>query len=855
MNPRTWLRLVLAAVLAFLPAAGAGATSAGFAPEYQRLFEGPLPGRDGGAWFAVAEGDGSLVVARLGDNGSLLDEVTLQAEGLELDPELVVDDDGRFWVPGRSVDESWDIDEVLVVFDADGRFLAADEQRGAWLVGVESRVARLLAEPAGDGPPELWHQDPLSGHSVVAFALRESWNLVTAEALADDGATWILSSTPGEGPGGSESAVLRRYSPTGVELNAWRLLGVDGHAGLHPSRDGAVVLSDSGDDGTALWTIDGTGVTAGWRVADTPWIERLVPVAGGGLLVRAGEELLRLDADGREVGHLAVTAVPSWENRSTATAAGAADPIGAVARTAGSEAERAVERWRDLGAEGVDRLVEWHTRGPRAKAAEADAPGALFDHLFEELVEADPEAVGARATALLPQLDADVRRRLADALVKGWPRPSAGFVALMAEALTSDDDVRWPARSAFASRDPEGRFPVSPPVYQLFLAELVAAHAKQNRSPDSDFFLYRFAEVAADLDRVLANPAHPARPAVVAWLQGLPERIPSPYQLTAGGEQERSLAAWALRWSASSDPGLATAARLVAAAAGDEASLAALPAHREATVRQDDFLARLRQRHPERFADALVAALAEPALTGPVPPPFRTRVLHVLYAAAPPAQRAALFARLADPALPADAVRAVASVFTVRQQIPGEPDPDAALDPEVVARVAASSVLRPHLTANAPLVAFLWQRLDGRPGLRRELEPVFRDACAEELDDHRQRVETTSGRPSPSRCIELAAASGVGRLVPDRWLLDHLAHYQRPDRSSHDDRWLPLMVEMERRRGPLPGLAERILREVAAADRPAVGIEELTAVLGAEGLPAAWAEAAALPLLDLGAAP
>lgn len=141
--------------------------------------------------------------------------------------------------------------------------------RRTWLRLVLAAVLAFLpaagadATTAGDGPHELWHQDPLSGHAVVAFALHETRTRVTAVALADDGATWFLSSTPGEGPGGSESAVLMRYSPTGVELNAWRLLGVDAYGGLHPGRDGAVLLSDPGADGTALWTIDGSRVTLG----------------------------------------------------------------------------------------------------------------------------------------------------------------------------------------------------------------------------------------------------------------------------------------------------------------------------------------------------------------------------------------------------------------------------------------------------------------------------------------------------------------------------------------------------------------------------------------------------------------
>lgn len=116
-------RLALAAALAaLLVAQSADACLIERYVHYQRIFDGPLPAAGGGAWFALGQDDGSLVVQRLGGDGAPLAEVTLRADGFHLGPELAVDGEGRFLVaPWRRDDESRVTERRLAVFEPHSR--------------------------------------------------------------------------------------------------------------------------------------------------------------------------------------------------------------------------------------------------------------------------------------------------------------------------------------------------------------------------------------------------------------------------------------------------------------------------------------------------------------------------------------------------------------------------------------------------------------------------------------------------------------------------------------------------------------------------------------------------------------
>lgn len=856
-------RLALAVLLAALLAPPAGGCLLRHQIHYQLLYEGPLPAADGNAWFALDQHDGSLLVRRLGDDGSTLAEVTLAADGVQLDAEPRVDGDGRFWVPGVEPDEDNYVHEPrLALFDAGGHLLAVDERQGS-LFGVDrDGVAHLqlqVEDEEGVARVEIWHQDPLSGHRVKAFTLGlDAFGGDFHPVLAGDGSIWALTGAPILGPGGAAIRVLRRFSPGGGEIAAWRLTGEGaGVVTLHAGRGEQVVLAGSPGGEADLWVVDESGVVAHRRPAGITYAHRLVPLAGGGLLLRDGPEAVRLDDDGLVVARHAVAAVPAWAGWRGSDSRAAGHPVERLAHLSGAESERAFARLRDAGPEAVDLLVGWHAAAlPNGGPDRGE--GVLVNRVLSELMAADPDAVGARVTALLPHLDGDLRRRLTAQLAHAWPRPSGSFVALMTDGLASDHEgERSMARSVFLGFDAPGRFPASREVFDFFLAELAEAHASHGGQHGNDFFLPHFADVAPGLDAVLADPDHAARPAVVAWLERLSDRLPVPRRRQADLDDrvdERALATWALRWAASDDPQLAAAARLVAAAAGDAGSFAALPALPAATGRASDFLARLRARHPAAFDDALVAALAEPALTATdTRPHWRQRTLEALYREATPAQRAALLARLADPALPARGRRAAAAVFTPGTEAAGTAGHETAHDPQLVARLAATPRLLADLAVDdgsllPTFLAFLWQHLENRPAERGRLEAAFRDACAAESTARRQQ-RNGGGSWEPTSCLRWAAASDVGRRVPDRLLVEHLGFYDRPEWYAPENRWLPAVVALEARRGPLPGFAGWIRREAVAAPDPEVGRDELTAALGE--LPEIYHRLAAMPVLEL----
>jgi len=681
--------------------------------------------------------------------------------------------------------------------------------------------------------------------------------------LADDGAVWLLLDSAVPGPGDAPTLVLRRLSPTGAELAAWRLVGGSFEPyslRLHPGRDGTVLLAGTVDGAAGVWTLDGDGVSAAHRFAGTaPFattarFDRVAPDAAGGLLLRQGTEVLRLDEAGTEAGRFAVAALASWatwegEARGRAVAlladsTGPATPqlVEALAHAHGTDAERAMERLFAAGPRAVDLLVAWRAShpsagdGPGRRFRDDGGYGALADHLVDELMAADPDGFGQQVTSLLPTLDADLRERLVRPLVHGWPRPSAGFVALMEEWLTSDDDeLASLGDSAFASTfqedgDDPPRFPVSRGVFDHFLAELARLH-ESNLTGHDRFFFPRFPEVAVALDAVLADLEHPARPAVVAWLGELPHDLPprrSARLWEAGPEPDlavvRSLQRWAERWATADEPELATAAGFVARAAG--AVVAA--------------------------ADGGEEKVAERVLSGPEPfHGWQRQAIGALYGRASDDVRAGLFARLAEPGLTPGARRAVADQFRHTAHGP-------AIDQEVVAAVATMPGLLDDLRGESDgalrvdFVAFLWQRLEERPALRRQLEAVFRDGCAAEAVavERSVRDHDQGSAYFPTSCLRRSVESDVGRRVPAPLLAEHVALYRRPESFVRSNPWLPTLVEVEAKHGPLPGLAETIRRELLGAPEARVDAEALAVALGSE-LPAVFAEVAAMPVLDL----
>ncbi|HMB54583.1 MAG TPA: hypothetical protein VKU40_14800, partial [Thermoanaerobaculia bacterium] len=496
-------RLALAVALAAtLLAPPAGGCLLRHQIHYQTLFEGPLPAADGNAWFALERDGGSLLAGRVGDDGSTLAEVKLAADGVHLSTRLHVDAEGRFWVPGAGENrEAHVLEPRLAVFDASGRLLAIDERLGS-LFGVdEDGVAHLLfqaEDEEGVSHFEIWHQDPLSGHQVKAFSLGlNAFGGDFDPVLAGDGTIWALTGAPLRGADGAAIRVLRHFSAGGGEISARRLAGEGaGAVTLHAGHGEQVVLAGSPGGRAALWTVDESGVVAHRRPAETAFAHRLVPLAGGGLLLRDGPEAVRLDDDGRVLARHAVAAVPMWDGRRGTDSPDAGNPVERLAHLSGPEAECAFARLGEAGPEAVDLLVGWHALAlPNGGPDRGE--GVLVSRVLSELMAADPDAVGERVTALLPRLDDDLRRRLTAHLADSWERPSGSFVALMTEGLASDDEgVRSVARSAFLGFEAYGRFPARGEVFDFFLAELAEVHASYGGQHGNHFFLPHFADVA-----------------------------------------------------------------------------------------------------------------------------------------------------------------------------------------------------------------------------------------------------------------------------------------------------------------------------------------------------------------------
>ncbi|HMB54585.1 MAG TPA: hypothetical protein VKU40_14810 [Thermoanaerobaculia bacterium] len=862
--------LALALALALLAAVPAGACSYAIDPDRT---SGPFPSPDGGAWFVLPRfDDGSLEAVHFAADGNATRTVRLGAPGLDLlEPifgSFAATADGGFRVSGRPRDDGG-FDRFLVAFDADGTPLGRAELTDLEIFGFDA---------AGDAYAYRRQRDwRLAVHRLDAAAGLASELFVTVDpvmpgaehscgdpfTLASDGegGIFLLTTLGGDGFGASAAQVLQRFSADGVETAAWRL-PEDERYQLQQGAPGTVVLVEGGYP-AVLWAIGEDGLL-GHTLLDGEGFNRLVAGADGGWVLRYYRDVRWLDSEAEVRGRMRLGPTPqgaAWSDLRERLEDAAGTPVARALWGHGAEAEEARAELLAAGPGAVDQVVDWLARQPPS----GDAHEVGYTELLEALLAADPDGTGLRLVALFDRLPAAERVRVVHLLTLEWPRPAAAYVALLEDALRGPDDrLRNAAASAF-EWSPRGglaeaavRFPASARVQRFYLRALAASEGKQPEGVNPEAFLQsQLPHVAPRLDAVFVDPAHPARPRAIEWLENLPSRLGPPVEEHA--VLEAALARWSAKWSRSADPRLAAAARLVAAACGDPDAVATLASGlADGSYGSWPVLSayrRLRDAGSALADRALVDRLTAAALTGRLEPGEAVTVLRLLGNEASPDWWLDTFLRLADPELPPAAAEAVSILFTGSYDDEPPEVPAAA----VVAVLDSAFLDRRLATGDRTgflLAATAWHNLAGEPAARERLEATFLDACRQELEAMAEPSGTANaaGRSEPSGCLAAMAVNGVGRQVPDAWLTAHTDLLRQAASHLSPYRFLPTLSSVAARRGAWPGLAE-LFRDLQATDVDAlhesVDAAVLAAALGGETHQVGGRSLADLPLLDL----
>ena len=865
---RPVLALVLAAVLPAVPAA---ACSYAVDPDYTA---GPFPSPLGGAWLVLpAFDDGSVEVVAIDAEG-FGGAVVLRSPDLGLFAyplgDFAVASDGGFRIAAQALAKG-ESGRFLAAFDAAGRPLGRVEMEGE-IFGFDADAVAYAYRRLPDSRLEILHLDAVTGQAREAFVTESVRTGVGSScgpsfrlAVAAGGAVYMLD-RPQDGrrqPGSTQ--VLRRFSPSGKVTAAWRL--PEGSAYRMWSSGQRTFLATS--DTATLWSLGADGVAERFAVNDREGSE--VQAVADGFVARRNREIVWFDTDGalRSRQHLGATPQGvSWNDLRQRTEDAGAASVETAVFGSGSDADAALAELAAAGPEAVDRLVDWLRRTDLA----ASSLRAILWPLIGELLAADPDAVALRLAGSLRRVPDAAYSILLSALVSRWERPTPDFVALLeADVLGGDEERRRDADFAFAWGDRESlgsageRFPASPQVQRRYLEALSGAEPSSGLSPER-FFLAQLPVAGTLLDSVLTDRRHPARAAVVAWLEKLPTSLTR--EAADLGAVGPALARWAAHWSASPDPAVAAAATLLAATLGEPAAvarvpelLAAAPAARADAV--GAVVRRLRVHHPELVDAAFLAAVTAALFAGAAWTPETAALLHVVSTGAPGGGRQALVARLADPRV--SVARALAVAGLLRRSSAAEL---AAVPAETWAAVVRSGLAERFFTDAPPADAFsftalLWDRLEGSPQLRARLEAPFLAACRREMEtftgaQHAAEHGGTCGFSRPGACFEALAESGIGRRVPDAWLTAHVANYACIGAVLRvKARLWPTLSGVAARRGPWPGLDAVLRADLEAA--PKLAVQSIDpAVLAALGIdptpfdpPASGDDVADLPLLVL----
>jgi len=582
---------------------------------------GPYPAPDGGVWFVLPpHDDGSVEAVHLAADGAFVAAVTLRDPRLSLLPRpFAALDGGGFRVTGRPRgDGEGDRGLRLAAFDVEGKALGrmavdgdlfaldgdgngyAAEKREERVDVIRLDPVATLREPLFElSLPGLTGYLPGSSHPLLGDPSYRSFAL----ARADDGAFFLLTDPSLPNHRGEHTWVLRRYAADGEETAGWRLPDAQERYRLAEGDEGTVLLLADG----AAWEVGAGGVVARHDVSD---------VGEGGRGDGAASTTFRLGAAPQGT---------TWSDLERRFADDSS-PLDLALFGSGPAADTAYAELREMGAPAVDLLVAWIAAAPRGSGSGPPPYRSLLGDLFADR----PDAVGERLTARLHRVPKAHRRHLVEIAVEAWPQPSPAFLARLADALTGDDEALSDAAGlAFESAgdptndagDAVARFPAPPVVQRFYLDVLVAGSFDDDLGHlDGEWFFFAQLPLAGPLlDAVLTDREHPAREAVLEWLEWVPDwlAIHPPAELVPLAP---AFEQWSARWSAADEPRQARAARLVAAAFGEPEAVAALPALLAADPALAEAVAcvvdRLGKHHPGALGDAVAGELTALALGG-----------------------------------------------------------------------------------------------------------------------------------------------------------------------------------------------------------------------------------------------